>query len=104
MAEEKEKIEEQRIPLRFRIPQKMPSVIAQHMTLQPSEDGVLLSFFEVIPPLIPQDFTKEQTQKLVETGITAECVSKVFVPASRYADFVKAMASIVSSKEEPEKE
>ena len=88
------------LPVRLRVPAKMPSVVAQHLAVQPNDDGVLLSFFEVIPPIMPLDANEEQLKQLRATGIIAECVSKVFIPGSRYQDFVSAMRSILPAESE----
>lgn len=100
--EETTKTEDSGFPIRFRIPTRMPSVIAQHLTVQPVEDGILLSFYEVIPPLFPTDLSEEQIKQLKETGVMAECVSKVFVPNSRYLDFLDAMEIVLPDDEEDE--
>ncbi len=90
--------------IRFRIPQKMPSVVATEMIVQPSVDGVLMSFFEIIPPIIAPNISSEDLEAMKEAGIAAECVSKVFIPNSKYATFVQTMASILEPvKEETKK-
>ncbi|HEX8397504.1 MAG TPA: hypothetical protein VF644_08760, partial [Pyrinomonadaceae bacterium] len=88
----------QEVRISFRIPTRLPSVIAHHLTVQPSEDGVLLSFYEVIPPLIRNNTSDDEIKKIRDIGVTAECVSKVFVPGSRYEGFVEAMESILLPK------
>ncbi len=100
--DETTKTEDSGFPIRFRIPTRMPSVIAQHLTVQPIEDGILLSFYEVIPPLFPTDLSEEQMKQLKETGVPAECVSKVFVPNSRYVDFLDTMDSVLPDDDEDE--
>jgi hypothetical protein len=100
MAETDEGTEQKRVPLRFRIPTKMPSVVAQHLTVQPDGDGFLLSFYEVIPPLIHPDITTDQLKAFEESGVIAECVSKVYVPLSRYEDFIDAMESVLEAEDE----
>jgi len=95
----------QEVKLNFRIPARLPSVIAQHLVVQPNEDGVLLSFYEVIPPLIKEETpTEEDIKKIKDIGLIAECVSKVFVPGSRYEAFVRAMSSVLPKETEKENE
>lgn len=95
----------QEVKLNMRIPTRMPSVIAHHLTIQPSEDGVLLSFYEVIPPVIRGEIpSQDEIKRIKETGVTAECVSKVFIPNSRYEAFVTAMSSILPNENEKEGE
>lgn len=93
------------IRMRFRVPSRMPSVVGQHLSVMPLPDGVLLSFFEVVPPIIQGNLTDEQAAQLNEMGIIAECVSKVFVPNSVYEGFVEAMNSVLENEfEETEDE
>ncbi len=83
------------VKINFRIPARMPSVIGQEMTASRVPDGVLLSFFEVIQPVFTQEPTPEQLKALEQTGIIAECVSKVFIPESKYQSLVEALMSLV---------
>jgi hypothetical protein len=99
-----ESAENTQIPLRLRIPSRMPSVIAQHLTVQPADDGVLLSFYEVVTPTVLNELTEEQIEELKTTGIPAECVSRVFVPISRYEEFLDAMESILPDDDEEDEE
>jgi hypothetical protein len=89
--------------IRFRIPQRFPSVIASEMVIQPSSDGVLLSFFEIIPPLVSSDTTPEQIEAMKQAGVVAECVSRVFVPKSKFAAFAKAMSDVLPNTQETKK-
>ena len=93
--------DELQIKFKFRIPQKMPSVVAHEMTVQQSLDGMLISFFEVVLPI--NNGTPESIQDIQERGLVAECVSKVFIPQSRYEAFVNALVSTLPIKEEPTK-
>ena len=98
-----EDLEQKQFQIRFRLPTKFPSVVAQYISVQPDVDGVLLSFFELIPPMIPDDITDEQLKTLQAAGVPAECVSKVYIPLSRYEDIVNVMSSIILKEDETEK-
>lgn len=91
------------IPIRFRVPSRLPSVIAQHLIVQPTDGGVLLSFYEVIPPVVTQPLSEDEIKEIKEAGVIAECVSKVFVPSSKYIDFVNTMNSILPVSDESDK-
>jgi hypothetical protein len=82
------------VKISFRVPQRMPTVYAHHMMVQPGEYEVLLSFFEVIPP---PSFSNDPDalKKLQETGIVADCVARVTIANDRFPGFVKAMADIL---------
>ena len=101
---ENEETEQKPLRVRFRIPVRMPSVIAHHLTVQPNEDGVIISFYEEIPPVITEDRTKEDLKIIEESGVIAECVSRVFVPNSKYVDFVDALDSVIPNDEEDEED
>ncbi len=99
MADKQEK--ELQVPIRFRIPQKMPSVVANEMALKVSEDGVLLSFFELIEPIFATQPTEVELNLVQQQGIVAECVARVMIPKSKYLNFVKAINSVIPT---PQKE
>jgi hypothetical protein len=107
MAEENKKEDsdkERRITIRFRPPIRIPTVFADHLTVQPGPDGVTLSFYEAVLPVIPPNATEEQIKEIEESGVFADCVSKIFVPGSRYGAFVGAMKSIIPDSAEAEEE
>ena len=89
-----------KIPLKFGIPQGMPSRYAHHLIVQPSEDEVVLSFFEVIPPLLLGNV--EDHLETLKKGVRADCIARITVAKRRYPEFVRAMGSIleVTPKEE----
>ncbi len=86
------------VKLSFRVPQRMPAVYAHHMMIQPGEQEVLLSFFEVIPPpAFAQD--EEQVKKLQEIGVVAECVARIIIARDRFPSFARAMQDILKAVE-----
>lgn len=86
----------EQISMSFRVPSKMPSVLAQHLFVQPLGEFVQLSFFEIVYlPTNPNYSKDENIKRLKETGIVAECVSRINIPASHYKNFVKAMQQVV---------
>lgn len=90
--------------LNFRIPGRMPAVYAQHMFVQPGLNEYLLTFFEVIPPLlsISGEPSEEQVKALQESGIVAECVSRIIIPKALFPSFVKAMQTGLEQGTTPE--
>src|SRR5437016_13753739 len=73
------------VQINFRVPGRMPGVYAQHLFIQPGSDEVVLSFFEIIPPLVaPGKSEDENLKQLRETGVVAECVARVIVPHARF--------------------
>lgn len=82
------------IKVNFRIPTRMPGLYAHHMLVQPGEQEVTISFFEVIPPLFQGD-NEEQLKKIQEVGLTAECIARIIVSNNRFPGFAAAMQQVV---------
>ena len=97
MVDKKQQKEEQ-LSVNFRVPPKTPSVTAQQLFAQNLGDFIQLSFFEMVFPLIPQDASPEQMAAIKAVGVTAECVSRVNIPASLYPDFLRVMESVANLK------
>lgn len=86
------------VKLNFRVFGRMPSVYAQHMSIQPGQHEVVLAFFEVIaPPIVgPQE---DMVKQLVEHGVVAECVARVTIANGRFPAFVGAMQQFLAGQE-----
>ncbi len=85
--------EELRVKLLFRVPDGMSGRYAHEMTVQPLEHEIILSFFEIISPLMIG--TPEEQKETVSQGVRADCVARVIIARPRYPSFVKAMADIL---------
>lgn len=88
-------LDEMEVPVRFRIPVGMASVTAHQIIIHTNPDGVLLSFFEVIPPVILNSASEEQKRAILQAGVVAECVARITVPNSKYAEFVNVMQEVL---------
>lgn len=100
MNEEAEQPKDEQIPLRFRVPSNMSGRLSQHLLIQDLGEIVQLSFFEVVNPLVTPENAQDTLSKLKESGIIAECVARIYVPASRFPAFSEAMqrvADIITS-------
>src|SRR5829696_7668297 len=101
MSEEKEQLQAEgapgdaglEVPLRFGVPAGMPSRYAHHLIVQQGESEVLLSFFEVIPPLLVG--SPDEQKETLKKGVRADCVARITVSKSRYPDFVRVLNSIL---------
>lgn len=83
--------EEIQVKLNLRIPPRMPSVYAHHMFIQPGENEIILSFFEIIPPLVLPGEAEERLKHIQETGVVAECVARITVAIDKLPIFANAM-------------
>ncbi len=82
---------------------RMASVLGQEMTVTVVDDGYLLSFFEIVQPIISGQPTPEKLAAIAETGVMAECVSKVFIPKSKYQAVIGALISMLPPEETAKK-
>src|SRR6266498_3183497 len=96
---------EQSVPVKVNlpVPAGMPSLYAHQMIVQPVQHEIVLSFFEVMPPIAQ---TEEQVKAVQESGIIAECVARIMVSKAAFPNFVAALTSALKqlrdSQEKPE--
>lgn len=79
------------VPLDFHIPKDIISRYATNMTIQPGENEFIISFFEVIPPMLLG--TPEERARKIKSlkEVRAECVARVIVAADKLPSFIEAM-------------
>lgn len=93
MAKKIENGESVNVPLDFHIPKGLISRYATNMTIQQGENEFIISFFEVIPPILlgtPEDRAKKISAM---KEIRAECVARLIVAADKLPSFIGAMQS-----------
>lgn len=73
------------IPIDWRTPESTVSRYATNLVIQRTENEYVLSFFEVLPPII-----LGETQKKLDS-VTAECVARIIVAAGKMPDFVNVL-------------
>ncbi len=83
------------VKVNFRIGGRMPSVYAHHMLVQPGEDEVILSFYELILPPFAGQPSEEQLKAIEEGGLIADCVARVTIAKNKFPGFATAMQQIV---------
>ena len=92
MPDEKPKAPTAEVKVNFRIPARMPSLYAHHMFVQPIQNEVVLSFFEIVPPPPLVGVSPDvQLKALQESGVVADCVARITIAAPMFPVFVKAM-------------
>jgi len=103
MADEKEPTPtEMEVRLNFRIPPRTPSFYAHQMYIQQGQNEVVLSFFEVIPPVMLEPPNEERVKAILEVGLLAECVARVTVAKGSFPAFAKAMQTVANQLATPE--
>jgi hypothetical protein len=90
------KINKVQVPLRFNVPDNMPSVYATNLLVQATEQEVVISFFEAQPPLLMTDDVEENLEILKKVGIKADCVARVTISPARFEGFVQVLADFIS--------
>ncbi|MGH9755071.1 MAG: hypothetical protein ACREA2_20020 [Blastocatellia bacterium] len=76
----------------------LPSVYAQHMAIQTGADEVVLSSFEVFPPLNISG--PEELEAIRQEGVPAECVARVTVSKKRFIEFANLYHNIAEQLKE----
>jgi hypothetical protein len=93
MADELQEQEDKplNVGVTFRIPARMPSVYAHHLLAQQDEAEIILSFFEVMLPVVTTD---EQVKIIQQTGIPADCVARVTIAKHRFLRFMEILEKV----------
>lgn len=83
------------VKVNFRIAGRMPSVYAHHMLVQPGENEVILSFYELVLPPFAGPPSEETLKAIEEGGVVADCVARVTIAKNKFPGFANAMQQIV---------
>jgi hypothetical protein len=95
-------IEGENIPLLFNVPIGLNSRYAQHLLVQTTENEAILSFFEVVPPVVTG--TLDEIKQKLKEGVRADCVARITISRARYPEFVKAMVGQLTPEEQKDLE
>src|SRR3972149_4039234 len=93
MTDEKEKPNDAIVPLiiSWRFPEGLSTRYANQMTVQITPTECVLSFFEILPPVLLGS-PEENKKTLAEMGsIPANCVARIVVSRERIREFVKTL-------------
>ncbi len=100
MSEENEKTEvvetNESIQIHLRVLPRTPAIYVQHLAVSPAPDGVILSFFEVQPPL----GSPEAMAQAKKIGLVADCVARIAVSPERFVQFAQLMSNMAKIYEE----
>lgn len=79
------------MPIDWQFPKDLSSRYATHLIVQHTEHEFVLSFFEILPPIIfgPPEAVNAQLERL--SAIPAECVGRIVVAADRMPAFVAVL-------------
>lgn len=79
------------LPIEWRVPEDAPTPYATHLFTQAGEYDILLSFFQVKPPLLTGTPEENKTKLEQLGGIKAACVNQVLVPADLVPKIIQAL-------------
>ncbi|MGE0885637.1 MAG: hypothetical protein AB7P14_18980 [Blastocatellales bacterium] len=85
--------EEVEVPMHFVMSTFLPSVLAQHVTIQSTPESILIGFYEANPPIMFEP-TPEAIEEFRLEGYTAECVSRITIPNSRFVEIAKLFSQV----------
>lgn len=91
------------VKVTFNIPVDKPSVYASNILIQPLEHEVLISFYEMQPPILPGVNEAENLAILRKVGLRADCVAKVTISKQRFEGFANAFRQAASDMKAAEK-
>jgi hypothetical protein len=94
--------EEVDVPIRFQMTKFIPSVVAQHVTIQGTTGNVLVSFYEANPPVMFNP-TPESLEALQEDGIIVECVARISIPTALFPGIADVFSQIAEQAKPKEK-
>lgn len=92
-----------KIPIHFNNPVDKASVYATNIIIQPGEYEMVLTFFEVQPPLLLGS-QEENIALLRSAGVRADCVAKITVSKERFEGFADAMKNMAGELKEAMKQ
>lgn len=87
---EQDSANERQVSIEWHIPGGIVTRYATNMVVQHSEQEFILSFFELLPPIIlgtPQELEKLETMSSVQ----AECIARIIVSAGRMPKFIEVL-------------
>ena len=100
--------QDDQLQVQFNVPVEMPSVYATNIVIQQMEHEVLVSFYEIQPPILLAGSNEaENLAILKKTGMRADCVAKIIIAKQRFggfADVMKQLATAIKAAEKKEKD
>ena len=95
--------EEAEVPLHFVMSNFLPSVLAQHITIQGTAENILVGFYEANPPIM-FDPNQEAIDALKREGFVAECVARIAIPKSQFIEIAAVFSQVANRLKPTEKE
>lgn len=93
------KPKERTYDLNLQIPQNIVTLYATNLTVQSVNDGVVVAFYEALPPLVLG--TQEEVDKILDTinTIPANCVGRFMISNTQFPNFVRVMNEALAKQQ-----
>ena len=85
------------LPIVYEVPDDLGAQYATNLVIQHSNHEFVLSFFEIIPPVILGSPEERVAQLKDVTAVRARCLARIVVAAGRMQGFVEAMQENLSN-------
>lgn len=88
------------LPIEWNVPDGTVARYATNMVVQRLENEFLISFFEILPPMVlgePSEISKKLKQI---NSVTANCVAQIIVSAEKMPAFVDALDNSIKRSAE----
>jgi hypothetical protein len=79
------------VPIEWHTPAEIVSRYASNLVVQHTQHEFIISFFEVLPPILLGLPEERQTQLEQIESVQAQCVARIVVAANRMPEFVKVL-------------
>ena len=79
------------LPIEWHIPEGLVSRYVSNLVVQHTEHEFIISFFEILPPLVLGTPEEQQAKLTRMNAIPAECVARIIVSAEQMPTFVQVM-------------
>jgi hypothetical protein len=79
------------VPIEFSFPESLQSRYSNNFLVQHSDGEFIISFFEVLPPVVlgePQQVI-EQLRQI--KSVRADCVARIIVPSEKMPDLIRVL-------------
>lgn len=100
----KTSLENDQVPIKFNLPVEMPSVYSTNIVVQTLEHEVLISFYEIQPPLLIGGTPEQNLAFIKKTGLRADCVSRITIAKGRLETFADVFRKAVNDMKALEKQ
>jgi hypothetical protein len=90
---DREQTDGKQVPIERFFPEGLTSRFVNNVVVQHQNDSFIISFFEVIPPLILGD-TEEERERILNSinSVKAECVARLIVSPQKMEEIIAAMS------------